>query len=70
MGRIIIDFPENMEPHLAMDYVNCVIREGRISEAAGIKHYCWLTHFAEVQVITRRKHKGQKSDSFLVEIDT
>jgi len=68
MGRIIIDFPENMSEMGALSYVRGVVESGRISEAGGMKHFCWVTTFGVgVVVFTRQKKRGQKTDSFKIE---
>lgn len=66
--RIIIEYDNDVVgPCEATRRVADVISQGRISEAGGVLHYCWLTTFINhTRVATKRKKKGQKSDSFLV----
>lgn len=67
-GRIIIDFEgEGVTEIIALAKVLTVIGWGRISESAGIKHFCWGATMGDgVEVWTRRKKVGQQSDSFRV----
>lgn len=72
MARIIIDFPDELPPNLVMSMVQSHVREGKISVAAGIPHYCWVTTFAGPvlkgwSIVTRRKKAGQDSDSFSIQ---
>ena len=70
--RLIVDYPDDMTATNAIDFVRAVTKDGRISEAAGVPHFCWGTRFKglckneDIMVATRRKKKGQTSDSFLV----
>jgi DNA primase len=66
--KMIIDFdPDAITPSDALRRVALVVDQGRVSEALGMKHYCWLTAFKDgIAVYTRRKKRNQKSDSFLV----
>ena len=54
--RIIIDYPEGLDPESAVGFVTDVIRAGRISECSTGKHYCWVTDFRffKIRVITRQ----------------
>ncbi len=67
-NRIIIDYdPVVISVVDALQRVVQVVAKGKISESAGVKHYCWATTFVDgIWVDTRRKKKGQKSDSFVV----
>jgi hypothetical protein len=66
--KLIIDFdPDAISASDALRRVATVICHGRVSEANGMKHYCWLTVFKDnIAVYTRHKKRNQKSDSFLV----
>ena len=67
MKKIIIEFDESMSAGAALARVRVVVQRGKISEAAGVLHYCWHTSFNDgTHVLTRRKKRGQKSDSFVV----
>lgn len=70
MGRIIIDFPNGVTPQEAMRLVSQVVAGGKVSQASDIPHYCWATvehqKDYDLTVWTRRKKKGQKSDSFRI----
>lgn len=72
MSRLIIDYPADIDTIDASDYVREVIRMGKISVSAGVPCFCWVTRLAglcedeRIIVRTRRKKKGQTSDSFLV----
>lgn len=63
--KIIITYTGDIED--AMEKVYKVIREGQVSEAAGIKHYCWVTTFRDGEaVIVKRKRTKKSADSFIV----
>lgn len=65
-GRIIIDFEGTTEIQ-ALVKVSAVVSQGRVSEAGGVKHFCWGNVFPDgMEVWTRRKKVGQQSDSFKV----
>jgi len=75
--RIIVDIKDDIDPALALDALKQVVKEGKISEAAGVNHYCWATLFRydydppsngyyKIVVATRRKKKEQTSESFVV----
>lgn len=67
MARIIVDYPDDMKAHEACYYVLQATKDGKVSVAAGVPHFCWGTRFQNgVMVATRRKKPNQKSDSFLV----
>jgi len=67
VGRIIVDFPENLPPDLALKMVEYAVGEGKISIASGVPHYCWVISFSSGWMVhARRKKKGQTSDSFMV----
>ena len=70
MTKIMIDVEDDIPLHDAMENVNAVITEGKISMAtiAGkeVAHYCWVTMFDDVVVSTRRKRKPDSCDSFRV----
>lgn len=63
--KVIIDI-YGVEPALAVLAVTKVIEDGRVSEARGIKHYCWITKFAGITVYTRDKKTKTSADSFIV----
>lgn len=65
--RIIINIFGKVGEEDATRYVADVIAGGRVSEAGGIKHYCWITTWAHgIRVGVNRKKKGQTTDSFNV----
>jgi hypothetical protein len=65
--RIIINIGEGITEEDATRYVANVISGGRISQAGGIKHFCWMTTWKDgMRVATARKKKGQDTDSFNV----
>ena len=67
MARIIVDYPDSMHPVDSVEYIMDVVKQGQISVAAGVPHFCWATTFKDgTTVWTRRKKKGQTSDSFRV----
>lgn len=77
MPKMIIEYPDDMNPVLALTYVLRVVSQGRISEAAGIKHFCWATELGNPEapngsrmVYTRRKRSSTSADSFVVGDDT
>jgi len=75
MSRIIINIWDNSIPHTdAMSAVLSVIGFGKISESAGVEHYCWHTSCKNVgnvagnnlEVSTNRKRNKNSADSFSV----
>ena len=65
MKTIIIHYEKN--PIDAINKVQAVIEAGKISEAGGIKHYCWATRFKSGgSVYTNRKRNKDAADSFIV----
>ncbi len=68
MPRLIIDYPDDMPAHDACLFASWAIEDGKISESAGVPHFCWVTQFTRhgVVVRARRKKRGQKSDSLLI----
>jgi len=71
MPKIIINYPDDMEPGIALDYVKKVVHQGRTSvTSSGDKHFCWITAFlgTGVHVLTqqRRKLNRPDTDSFVV----
>ena len=67
MPKIVIDYPEEMNAEIAILRVLSVVRLGKISEAANIPHYCWMSAFGDrSEVITRRKKTTKSADSFIV----
>lgn len=66
--RIIVEIQGDVNPAWALEKVAEVIRQGRISEAAGIPHYCWVTVFKMTGLVvsTRRKRSKTSADSFVV----
>ena len=62
-----IDYEYTMSAADAARYVAQVIDAGRMSEAAGIPHYCWVTTFRDGTVVsTSRKKTANSADSFIV----
>jgi hypothetical protein len=78
MARLIIDYPDDMTATNALEFVQKVVVQGKISHSNGVPHFCWLTMIKAPKVnthdnpmvmatiITRVKKKGQKSDSLIV----
>lgn len=67
MPRLIIDYPEEMPPENACYYALQVVRQGRISEAGGIAHFCWHSVFRnDVSVSVRRKRSASAADSLVI----
>ena len=66
-GRIIIDYDDDINPIRAMHLLHTVMMSGKISESAGVPHYCFASMFYDAKVFTRRKKKGQLADSFIVQ---
>lgn len=65
--KIIIDNKGDISEIDAISYIVAVIKQGRISEAKGIKHFCWLSRFADnIVVATRQKKSINSPDSFVV----
>ncbi len=67
--RLIIDYdPDVISASDVLRRVATVVAGGRLSEAGGVKHFCWFNVFGDgVTVATRRKKRNQTSDSFIVE---
>jgi len=65
--KLIIDIDGNVSSQVALKRVARVIEGGRVSEAAGILHYCWVTTFEDGVIVNVRHKKSRGSaDSFLV----
>lgn len=66
--RLIVDYDETViAPSEALRRVANVVGMGRVSRTStGVLHYCWCSVFGDIAVLTRRKKKHQKSDSFHV----
>jgi hypothetical protein len=65
MSKIIIDC-KGVSQEIALERVKRVIMTGRISEAGGINHYCWVSEFPDELVYVRRKRSDNSADSFIV----
>jgi hypothetical protein len=79
-GKVIIDYDDVLPVVKVLESALEVVKEGRISVAGGIPHYCWFSIFHQVEmdrrrkkkavvVQSRRKKKDQKSDSFRVTLE-
>jgi len=71
MGRIIINYDENVGVDLALVRVLKVIEEGKISEACGVPHYCWCTGFFDCRIFTllkRLKRDGTRTETDSFEV--
>ena len=70
MSRIIIDFPDDVYPEIAILAAQKVIEGGKISEASGRKKYCHATRFTSAQgplwIYTRDRRRDSAPDSFLI----
>ena len=68
MSRLIIDVRDGISDEDAITAVKQVVAEGRVSQAAGIPHYCWATVFTarNLVVAVRRKKTNASADSFIV----
>jgi hypothetical protein len=66
VAKIIINYDDSIDPDRVMELVFMVITEGKISESAGIPHYCWVTTFHDCIVYTLRKKHSKLTDSFKV----
>lgn len=67
MGRITIDVRDGIPEELAIRRVCLVVRNGRVSQAGGIKHFCWYTRWEDdIAVAVNRKRKESSADSFVV----
>lgn len=65
--KIIINY-YGIKPEEAVEKVLTVINGGKISQAGGIKHYCWITVFRQSKItvgVTRKRNKNS-ADSFVV----
>jgi len=75
MPKIIIDYPEQVSNIAALNYVQSVVRQGKVSEARGYKKYCHATVFkveslGNLVVYCRDKRKNDGPDSFDVRLGT
>lgn len=67
MKLIINVDDETVHPSRALEAVSKVIGQGKISEASGVPHFCWVSKFEDgVMVATRLKKKGQIAETFSV----
>ena len=60
--RIHIDIRNDIDPALAVQRVNQVIEDGRISNNG--KNYCWITTWSDDICVAVREYR--KSDCFVV----
>ena len=67
MEKIIIENRTDMLMRDAIYYVKHVISQGRISESAGKKQYCFVTTWKDGTVVYAHKNKG--SDRFVISKD-
>ena len=68
--RLIIEYPVDFGAVKAIGYAKKVVERGKISVAAGVDHYCWLSVFSDgIQVATRQKRHNSSADSLLVSYD-
>lgn len=63
--RIIIENRAGVDDITALEMVIAVMRHGKISETAGVKHYCHATRFASGKVVYAMKNRGG-SDRFVI----
>lgn len=70
--KLIIEYPDDMPTSDAIRLASAVVHEGRVSHSSkGVPHFCWLTQFCNgIQVITRVKRKGRKTDSLEISRDS
>lgn len=67
MSKLIIEYPDDMPAENACYYALQTVKQGRISEAGGIHHFCWHTVFAnEIAVSTRQKRSAKSADSLII----
>ncbi len=67
MSRVIIDCDDEIDLEDGIRRVLRVVAEGRVSEAGGVKHFCWVTTWTDgVCVFVRRKRSKSAADSFRV----
>ena len=68
MPRLIIDYPDDMPILDALQYIHQHVEPGRISENKNGAHFCWVSRFERdgITVVTRPRHKEQKSDSLSI----
>jgi hypothetical protein len=73
--KINIEVDKSVSVDEALSLVRAVVADGPVSEAAGIKHYCWVTTWRgenisgkeeRLVVSTRRKKTKTSADSFYV----
>ena len=70
MGRIILDFPDDMDPIDAMSFVIQVLGGGLVSKSRGREQYCFLTTFKTYKgrfaVYARPRRSDKATDSFQI----
>lgn len=70
MSRIIINNDSELDDLTVLAFVSRVVAKGKISEAVGKPHYCWLTMFdlstGKRLVISVRPKYAIYSESFRV----
>jgi hypothetical protein len=68
--KLIITFPDDMSAAEALVVTIEHIEPGKISTAAGIKHYCWATTFGGSDggfvAYTNRKKSEKSADSIVI----
>lgn len=65
--KLIIKTRDDIPMSTAIVYVEKVMAKGRISQARGIKHYCWACVFESgIVVAVRQKKTKDSADSFIV----
>lgn len=78
MPKLNITYPDQIHPTQALQLVEMVVREGRISRANNIKKFCHATQIQttidgkqkDVMVITRNRRNNQSADSFEIHIES
>jgi hypothetical protein len=69
VARIIVDYPDDMATHYALRLAAQITEYGRISTAGDVPHFCWVANVGKpprFTVITRRKKRGQTTDSLII----
>ena len=71
MGRIIINYDETISPWVVVNEISRVIAKGKISEACGVSHYCWVSAFSNHRIFTlqkRLKRDGTRTETDSFEV--
>lgn len=67
MSKIIIHNNTNLPDKKAVSYILNVILQGKISETAGRKHYCYCCVYREEEISVTCINRGVDKNTFYIE---